>query len=55
MKQQWSRILLGVVLILAGLGYAGDVMDFWHLIYFSTVGELIYHRPLSFFLCGKRL
>lgn len=30
MKQQWSRILLGVVLILAGLGYAGDVMDFWH-------------------------
>ena len=30
MKQQWSRILLGVLRILAGLGYAGDVMGFWH-------------------------
>ena len=30
MKQQWSRILWGILLILAGLGYAGDVMGFWH-------------------------
>ncbi len=30
MKQQWARILLGVLLILAGRGYAGDVMGFWH-------------------------
>lgn len=29
MKQQWSRILLGIFLILAGLGYVGNVIGLW--------------------------
>ena len=29
MKKQWTRISLGLILILAGVGYAGSVLGFW--------------------------
>ena len=49
MKQQWSRILLGVLLILAGLGYAGDVMGFWHFdLFFAGWWSLFIIIPCLF-------
>ena len=40
MKKQWTRISLGLILILAGVGYAGSVLD------------AVSHRPLSVFHPG---
>lgn len=30
MRKQWTRILLGLILVLAGVGYAGNALGFWH-------------------------
>lgn len=29
MRKQWTRICLGLILVLAGVGYAGSVLGFW--------------------------
>ena len=30
MRKQWTRTILGLLLVAAGLGFAGDVLDLWH-------------------------
>lgn len=30
MRKQWTRILLGLILVLAGVGYAGNALHLWH-------------------------
>ena len=54
MKKQWTRISLGLILILAGVGYAGSVLGFWRFdLFFDGWWTLFLIVPCLFSILAK--
>ena len=54
MKKQWTRISLGLILILAGVGYAGSVLGFWRFdLFFDGWWTLFLIVPCLFSILDK--
>ena len=54
MRKQWTRISLGLVLILAGVGYAGSVLGFWRFdLFFDGWWTLFLIVPCLFSILDK--